>query len=184
MLFIAFGCIYATIICWSWGVIGEKLFSFLAPPVLSPRHTILTCFLGLAIISVIAGYLSLFLPLFSLVAQLIIILPALFICVREKPGKVVRTALNRLLEFTWWQKLILAGSVFLLLLMSSWLITHPDSLGYHVQITKWIEILEILINVLFTQCGTHCCIHNSLSIWRRDLVQIFDSGAHFVFTTR
>ena len=140
MLLILLVCIYITFICFTWGVcIYELLKKFVTKEQTELPDFSITCLLGLSGIIIVAGILSLFMPLGGWYAQLIILIPCIaFIFLPAKRNlqefiKIWNTITQPRILF------LFLSCLLLLLVMSSWKITHPDTLGYHAQTIQWIE---------------------------------------------
>ncbi|MGZ8559808.1 MAG: LIC_10190 family membrane protein [Chitinophagaceae bacterium] len=145
MLLILLACFYITLICFTWGVcLYELLKNFVNKEQTEARDFSITCLLGLSGIIILAGVLSLVMPLGGLGAQLIILLPCVILIF--SPAKRSLWLFNRTwLPFTQPAVLFLFFSCLLLLLvMGSWKIIHPDTLGYHSQTIQWIEDYKVI----------------------------------------
>ena len=95
-------------------------------------------------LAALSQFLSLFIPLGSWYAQIIVIIPFL-ICLKNKSitltisgcyGKWKKVSLS--------VKILTVTAVLLILTISSWVVSHPDSIGYHIQIIKWIHSYRII----------------------------------------
>jgi hypothetical protein len=99
----------------------------------------ITCLLGLSGIIILTGFLSLVMPLGGVGAQLIILVPAV-ILIFSRVKRNLRLFNRAWFPFTQPAILFLFFSCLLLLLvMGSWKIIHPDTIGYHSQTILWIE---------------------------------------------
>ncbi|HYM93215.1 MAG TPA: hypothetical protein VET23_03695, partial [Chitinophagaceae bacterium] len=132
--------LYITILCRIWGVLILITVKKISRDDKSmPVHFSISCFLGLAGITVFASLLSLFIPLGGWLAQLLIVAPCtllLFI----KPGQRIFPELKK--NFSRSHTILITLIFFCLILVlhtSSWKITNEDTLGYHAQIIQWIE---------------------------------------------
>lgn len=145
MIILLLAWVYLTIISFFW---GKLLISFLGfdQKSLPGRidFLIIVCFGGLAMLALLFQFLSLFISLGSWFAQIIVIIPFIF-CLRNK----------RTITFIYeccgkWRKVrspvktLIATTIVLILVISSWTVSHPDSIGYHIQIIKWIRSYRIV----------------------------------------
>lgn len=128
---------YITFLCLVWGVILVRLLAKNMDAV-SPHFSIL-CLFGFSAITIVAGILSLFIPLGGWIPQLIILTPALLFLLTQ----YWKIAWKKIQEQTTGLKtpmlLLLFVLTVLLLVMGAWKIVHPDTLGYHAQAIQWIE---------------------------------------------
>ena len=128
---------YITCICYGWGHLffraAEKITS---GSVHKKVPFSIICFTGLAAIACIAGIASLFLPLGLWQLQLFLILPCVPFfgaIIKSKPSFNPFRSLHPLII------VLLVSSFTMVLIMSTWTITHPDSMEYHIQAIQWIE---------------------------------------------
>lgn len=139
MLAILFAWLYISFLCWTWGVLFLQLIKQVTGREMNVPHFSIVCLTGLSAITVIAGLLSLFIPLGEWWAQFLFIIPALLIFfIKNIP--YFFSSLKK--EFSWLHisSLVLLSSLLVLILvMGSWIIVHPDTLGYHAQTIQWIE---------------------------------------------
>jgi hypothetical protein len=188
MIILLLAWIYLTIVSFSW---GKLLISFLGPGQKSlPSRVdfwILVCFGGVAILAAISQFLSLFIPLGSWYAQIIVIIPVL-ICLKNKSMALIISEC-----YCKWKKvrspvkILTVTTALLILIISSWIVSHPDSIGYHIQIIKWIGSYRILpglanlnprlgfqsawftLNALFTfpfiKAGVYTYLGSTVCIW-------------------
>jgi len=138
MLLILISCIYISFLCWTWGMATRNLFERIT------RETILlpfsfTCLLGMITITVLGGMLSIWLPLGGFYIQLLFLIPSLIIAFQKSTISVFRKHLQNFRKINKAVLFFFASSVLLLLIMGSWVIYHPDTLAYHLQLIKWIE---------------------------------------------
>ena len=137
-----FAIIYITIICWGYGTLLLRgLASFTRGAVYTSSSIIITCFCGLAFIAVLFNILTLFLPVGTITAQLILLIPALYSLISNKPLvnselKCIRQKLSHFPTSVW---ALLTGGVLLVLVMNAGLINHPDTLNYHAQHIEWVK---------------------------------------------
>jgi hypothetical protein len=142
MVQILIAWIYITAISWAWGYLLMKLFKVVlkqTEPFL-PIFSI-TCFAGLSLLAVIAGFLSLVIPLGGIIVQLIILAPVIIVALSDKTMPAI-FYLQLQSFFVWRSKSVCCFFLLFLLMvlvLNTWIITHPDTLGYHLQTTLWIE---------------------------------------------
>lgn len=144
MLISLFFWTYLSIICLIW---GHMFFSAMTAvtavpavtpatttsPVTSSLHTCLLCLAGLAVISTLALFLSLFMPL-DWKAHTLLLIGALIHLLKEKPREEIRALLiNVFKNFTPLQYGLLAACITMVLVISVHSITHPDTLIYHAR---------------------------------------------------
>jgi hypothetical protein len=142
MLEIVLAWIYITAVCWGWGFLTTRLLSYITGQdnMRLPSASIV-CMTGLASLAIIAGYLSLFIALGSWQVQILIIFPLLVTVAykRKQVASLFAYLVGQTLKLHALVKTMLILFIVLILLMSSWVIEHPDTLGYHIQTIKWIE---------------------------------------------
>ncbi len=138
MLSILISCIYISLLCWTWGLATrDLLIRITREKILLPFG--FTCLLGLVMITVIAGFLSIFLPLGGFLIQLFFLVPALFIALQKSTLTEFRKHLDNFRKVNRFLIFYFFSAVLLLLVMGSWIIYHPDTMAYHLQLIKWIE---------------------------------------------
>lgn len=137
MLLTVLACIYISVLCWAWG----WLFSFLITKISGKpgEHFFsFTCLTGLCFILIVSGILSLFLPLGSFFVQFFFCLPAGIVLARVFKKEFV-PSIRQGLNLHPMAIFLLLVSLLVILVMSSWKIIHPDTLGYHAQLIQWAE---------------------------------------------
>ena len=134
--------IYITGICYGWGHLIFRSAEKITSGYIHEKIPFsIVCFTGLAGIAGIAGLVSLFLPLGLWQLQLFLILP----CIPVFYGIVrSRTSFNPFLSLHPLIIMLLISSVIMVLIMSTWTITHPDSMEYHIQAIQWIEKYKVI----------------------------------------
>lgn len=191
--------IYITFLSYSWG----KLFLRLALKNLlftqiNNIHPVATCFTGIILITTIAGILSFFLPLGLGSIQLFFLLPALL------NYKYTFTKTDRpKISWLFINKILFVCCVVTILIMSTFVISHPDTLGYHIQIIKWIEeyrivpgianlnprlgfqsnwfITSALFSFNFTGAGSYVYLNSLITLW---LLFFFISRMNYSITKK
>ncbi len=155
MIFTIVAFIYITIVSWTWGILLFKLLQ-----VITKEHEIIqtgpvvTCFCGLAFTGIALNVLSLVLPLGQLTTQAFILLPAILLLA------TCRSARSILMQQ--YRELFRASHpvavtltlicVAVVLIMSTSIINHPDTLHYHAQCIQWIEKFKVvpgLVNLTY-----------------------------------
>lgn len=131
--------LYISFLCWAWGVLFMQLVKKITKEELQLPHFSIICIIGLSVITIIASALSLFMPLGSWWIQFIFIIPALLLFSLSNVPYFF-SSLKRELSLLHMSSSVLLGSLLLLILvMCTWTIVHPDTLGYHAQTMQWIE---------------------------------------------
>lgn len=137
MLFTFLACTYISIVCWAWGRLLFIAFNKLTRH--EPEfHFSITCIAGLSHIMALAGVLSLFFPLGGWMIQLLLLFPTLFILYGEYNSKF-KIAVKDIFSLLPAAQFLLLISLMIVLVMSTWKIIHPDTLGYHAQLIQWAE---------------------------------------------
>lgn len=140
MLITIIAWIYITLLSYCWGRLFLQLVSkSLSGSEIFKTHPAVTCFTGIVLISGVANLVSFFLPLGLGAIQLIFLLPVI-LNVKHIWKDIAK-------QKTRWQRVnifLFTCCLVLILVMSTFTISHPDSLGYHVQIIKWIEEYKII----------------------------------------
>lgn len=176
--------IYITFLSFTWG----KLFFRLTAKGLSINqindiHFSIICCCGIITITTIAAILSFFLPLGGVYIQLLFLIPSLFSL--KEIFRKKNSYLKRLLLPL--PMLLLICYIIVALLMSTWIISHPDSITYHIQIIKWIEDYKVVpgianlnarfgfqsiwfiacavFNLKFTGAGSYIYLNSLVTIW-------------------
>lgn len=183
MLITILAWIYITFISYSWGKILLKIAAGkLHLHTTDHIHPTVICFTGLVLIAAIASAISFVLPLSLWSIQLIFLLPAFFSC-KWLFTKVKLKQLN-------WTRInisLLVCCTVTVLVMSTYTISHPDSLGYHIPVIKWIEeykvvpgianlnarlgfqsswfILCALFNFKFTGVTNYAYLNSAVTLW-------------------
>ena len=139
MLISILAWIYITFLCWTWGILFWRSTRSIAGTEVTTPHFSIVCLSGLSLITIVAGILSLFIPLGGWWVQFIFIIPALYVFF-IKSDQYFFSSLKRQFSLLQSSSLILLLSLLLMILvMCSWTIVHPDTLGYHAQTMQWIE---------------------------------------------
>jgi len=130
--------IYISFLCWTWGVLFLQIIRVEKNDLHLPHFSII-CIIGLATITVIAGALSLFIPLGEWWVQFLFIIPCLVLFFKKDSPAFFAVLKKELQDLHFFSIILLSACLLLILVMSSWTIIHPDTLGYHAQTIQWIE---------------------------------------------
>jgi len=130
--------IYISFLCWIWGVFCLQLIKRLTKNELLLPHFSIICITGLSAITVIAGILSLIIPLGEWWVQLFFIAPCVLLFFK-KSQYFFESFKDQLSTLNITSVILLLVCLLLILVMSTWTIVHPDTLGYHAQTIQWIE---------------------------------------------
>ena len=143
MLLILISCIYISFLCWTWGLATCNLVERMTRETLSLSFS-LTCLMGMVTITVLAGIISIWLPLGGLYIQLLFLIPALLIAFQKSTTARFRKHLRNFRQVNKAVLYFFISAALLLLIMGSWVIYHPDTLAYHLQLIKWIEEYKVV----------------------------------------
>lgn len=140
MLVILLACLYITFICWTWGDMCLALFSRMAGQNTYQHLPFsFTCMLGMILLTTIAGILSLFLALNNAAFHIALLSITFFLQFRNKTFSRLREELMQLKSAAPLIGLLGLLLLTMVLVMGSWWVYHPDTLGYHAQIIQWIN---------------------------------------------
>jgi len=131
--------IYITFLCWIWGVLSLQFIQKITRNELQFPHFSIICITGLSVITVIAGFLSLLIPLGEWWAQFLFILPCLILFLKKDPPAFFAALKKEFQDLHLFSIILLSATFLLIIVMSTWTIVHPDTLGYHAQTIQWIE---------------------------------------------
>ena len=131
--------IYISFLSWMWGILFLQFIKKITGNELQIPHFSLICISGLSVITVIAGILSLFIPLGSWWVQFLFILPCLTLFFKKDSPAFFAALKKEVQGLHLFSIILLSACLLLILVMSTWKIVHPDSLGYHAQTIQWIE---------------------------------------------
>jgi hypothetical protein len=131
--------LYISFLCWTWGILFLQLTKRITRTEMLFPHFSIISIIGLSIVTILAGILSLFMPIGDWWVQFIFIIPVLLIFfIKNVP--YFFSSLKKEFSSLHISSLVLLSSLLLLILvMSTWKIVHPDTLGYHAQTMQWIE---------------------------------------------
>lgn len=140
MLFLLLSCIYISCFSWAWGLL---LLGFLkrssGDNTYAVPHFSIVCLTGLAALTIVAGILSLFIPLGGWEVQIIVVLPGILLFFQRNRHLLAAELRRSILKLSPAALFLFIVCCLLALLMSSWKVNHPDTLYYHAQTIQWIE---------------------------------------------
>lgn len=139
MLTILLAWIYISFLSWIWGILFLQFIKKIEKSDLQFPHFSIICITGLSVITVIAGILSLFIPLGEWWVQFLFIIPCLVLFFKKDSPAFFVALKKELKDLHFFSIILLSACLLLILVMSSWTIIHPDTLGYHAQTIQWIE---------------------------------------------
>ena len=142
---------YISFLCYNWGQMFLKLLTRLFTSGTQVRLDFsIVCLIGLAVIGTVAQCFSLITGLGTAVIQLVFLLPALLSFLLSGYGNRVRNSALYLRTTHPAILLLLSSVVLVILIMSVYPISHPDTLAYHAQLTMWAEqypVVPGLVNI-------------------------------------
>lgn len=142
MLITLVSILLITLVCYGWGLL------FFGRPNESPTgtlsHPAIVSLAGLMMVSMTATLVSLFFPLGTIWIKLAFVAPAVFAFLRSGPRLIWNPFFNLFKEFSPGAWFLLLGLVAMLLILSASPIIHPDTLGYHAPIIRWMEEYRIV----------------------------------------
>ncbi len=139
MLIILLAWIYISFLSWMWGILFLQFIKKITGNELQLQHFSLICISGLSVITIIASILSLFIPLGDWWVQFLFIIPCLVLFFKKDSPAFFTALKKELQDLHLFSIILLSACLLLILVMSSWTIIHPDTLGYHAQTIQWIE---------------------------------------------
>src|SRR6187549_1349546 len=139
MLTILLAWTYISFLSWMWGILFFRFIKKILKSELQLPHFSIICITGLSVITVIAGALSLFIPLGEWWVQFLFIIPCLVLFFKKDSPAFFVALKKESQELHFFSIILLSACLLLILVMSSWTIIHPDTLGYHAQTIQWIE---------------------------------------------
>lgn len=140
MLITLFAWLYISFSCAVWGkAILHSLQKIVARDRVSGLHSGFVFLLGLCGITIFGSLFSLFLPVGSWPFQLVLLLSTIFFFFLGNTRNFFGDLKKQFKYFHPALVFLLFCCVVMLLVMSTWTITHPDTLTYHAQTIQWIE---------------------------------------------
>jgi hypothetical protein len=131
--------IYISFLSWLWGILFLQFLKNIIKSELQLPHFSIICITGLSAITVIAATLSLFIPMGEWWVQFLFIIPCLVLFFKKDSPAFFAALKKELQDLHLFSVVLLSACLLLVLVMSSWTIIHPDTLGYHAQTIQWIE---------------------------------------------
>ena len=131
--------IYISFLSWMWGIFFLQFIKKITRNELHLPHFSIICITGLSAITVIAATLSLFIQLGEWWVQFLFIIPCLALFFKKDSPVFFAALKKELQDLHFFSIILLSACLLLILVMSSWTIIHPDTLGYHAQTIQWIE---------------------------------------------
>jgi len=122
-----------------WGILFLQSIKKLTKSESQLPHFSIICISGLSVITVIAGILSLFIPLGEWWVQFLFILPCLILFFKKESPAFFSALKKEFQNLHLVSIILLSACLLMILVMSTWTIVHPDTLGYHAQTIQWIE---------------------------------------------
>ncbi|HEU5166041.1 MAG TPA: hypothetical protein VFU29_10905 [Chitinophagaceae bacterium] len=139
MLTTVLAWIYISFLSWMWGLLFLRFIKKITKSELQLPHFSIVCITGLSVITVIAGFLSLLIPLGEWWVQFLFIIPCLVLFFKKDSPAFFSALIKEFKDLHLFSIILLSACLLLILVMSSWTIIHPDTLGYHAQSIQWIE---------------------------------------------
>jgi len=131
--------IYISFLCWMWGILVLRLINKTTKNELRFPHFGIICLAGLSAITVFASILSLMIPLGTWWVQFLFIVPCLVLFFKQDSPSFFAALKNEFQSLHRLSKILLYACLLLILVMTTWTVIHPDTLGYHAQTIQWIE---------------------------------------------
>jgi len=131
--------IYISFLSWMWGLLFLQFLKKITRNELQFPHVSIVCIIGLSVITVIAGFLSLLIPLGDWWVQFLFILPCLILFFKRNSPAFLSALKKEFQDLHLLSIILLSACLLMILVMSTWTIIHPDTLGYHAQTIQWIE---------------------------------------------
>lgn len=152
MVYIFIALIYLSVLCWAWGHLLIRLFTRISSAGEAGTQSFsIVCFTGLSVIAVISGLLSLCMALGGIAAQLVLLIPAALTMMSKGVRLQLTGSLKELLcGYLPATALLAICLLILLIILGASVISHPDSIGYHLQTIQWIEQYRVvpgLVNI-------------------------------------
>ena len=141
MLILILAWIYISLTCLAWGNIFLNIGSRLIKSTASSlqTETSIIFLVGLSVVGCLAMYISLFLPIDWKVQLFFLFITLIYYCLPGS-GKRILSQIRYLASSITVQGLIFfLLCIFLILLINSYAVIHPDTLAYHAQAIRWIE---------------------------------------------
>ena len=131
--------IYITFLSWMWGILFLQAIKRITKTSVQLPHFSIICITGLSAITIIAGILSLVIPLGTWWVQFFFIAPCLVLFFKKNNFYFFASLKKEIPNLHLVSSILLSACLLLILVMSTWTVVHPDTLGYHAQTIQWIE---------------------------------------------
>jgi hypothetical protein len=128
MLFTLISWIYITFLCWSWGMLFLKSLNKITGEKSNLPHLSFICLTGLSAITIIAGLLSLFIPLGNWYVQLVFLVPAILFFIPKNQPNFFKELKNQFSRLHVLSIALLISLLLMAIVMCTWKIVHPDTL--------------------------------------------------------
>ena len=142
MILTILAVIYITVICQIYGsLLFYVLTKLTRQPVILSQPFIITCFAGLAFSGILFTAVSLLLPLGTILAQCLLLLPC-FAWTYIKRSCILSFFNGNRKTWPPWSVpvfMVLVAGILCVLTMHAGIINHPDTLTYHAQNIRWAE---------------------------------------------
>ena len=141
--------IYITIVCLTWGALSVRLIAGKQSlQSLYTMHWPVICLTGLATVSTLTFWLSVFMPI-GLAAHLIILIPViLYHFSRKRIKDLYQSLLSPGKAKSWLYYFLLSGALLLVLIITSYKIIHPDTLMYQTPAIRWMESYKAIPGIV------------------------------------
>ena len=132
--------IYISFLSWMWGILFLQFIKKIIKSELQvSRISALFVLPVFPPLQLLQATLSLFIPLGEWWVQFLFIIPCLVLFFKKDSPAFFAALKKELQDLHFFSIILLSACLLLILVMSSWTIIHPDTLGYHAQTIQWIE---------------------------------------------
>lgn len=149
MVFTFISILIITLVCYSWGDLFFGKGIFASSSVLA--HPAIISLAGLMMVSMTATILSLFVPLGPLWIKSLFLLPLLWLIYRKGIPALVNPFRTLFTGFSMGAWILFSALLLMALALSAPSIIHPDTLGYHAPVIKWIENYKAVPGIVHLQ---------------------------------
>ena len=131
--------IYISFLSWMWGILFFQFIKKITGSELQLRISASFVLLVFPPLQLLQAILSLFIPLGEWWVQFLFIIPCLVLFFKKDSPAFFSALKKELQDLHFFSIILLSACLLLILVMSSWTIIHPDTLGYHAQTIQWIR---------------------------------------------
>lgn len=131
-----------TVVCYSWGILFFNPEKQGAQSLLS--HPAIQALAGLMMISLAATLISLFLPLGASWVKCLFLLPLIILLFQKRGLALLNPFISVFQGFTRGAWFLFLSLLLMVLVLSAPVIIHPDTLGYHAPVIRWIEEYRVV----------------------------------------